>query len=117
MLPPGPAIKVTIYLNRDTAAERGFLHQDILEFLRRAGVQGASAFLADAGFGSHHRLHETGQGDVASLHLPVVIGFVEREEKFAAIREELLGLVTDGFVEAHPTQILKNVSSAGKVIS
>jgi len=117
MLLPGPAIKVTIYLNRDTSADQGFLDQEVLEFLRRAGVQGASAYWADAGFGSHHRLHGVGQGDVAGLHLPVVITFVERAEKFAIIRADLLALVTDGLVEAHPTEVLKNVSASGKVIS
>jgi hypothetical protein len=29
----------------------------------------------------------------------------------------LLSMVTDGLVEAHPTNILKNVASSGKVIS
>jgi hypothetical protein len=117
MLPLGPAIKVTIYLNRDTAAAQGFLHDEILEFLRRHGVQGASAVWADVGFGSHHRLHTAGEGDVAGLHLPIIIWFIEQAAKFAAIRSDLLALVTDGLVEAHPTEILKNTSAAGKVIS
>jgi len=34
-----------------------------------------------------------------------------------AILDELLAMVTDGLIEAHPTTILKNVASPEKVIS
>jgi hypothetical protein len=54
---------------------------------------------------------------VAGLHLPVVIYFVEQQQKVDAILGELLSLVSDGLVEAHPTTVLKNVSSSEKVIS
>jgi PII-like signaling protein len=117
MLPVGPAIKVTIYLNRDTGDAANFLHDDILEFLRSKGVQGSSAIRADAGFGSHRQLHTSGEGDVAGMHLLIVICFIARQEKIDEILPELLPLVSDGLVEAHPTEILKNVSSAAQLIS
>jgi PII-like signaling protein len=117
MLEAGPAIKVTIHLNQDTGAARGFLLDEIFSFLRRSGVMGATAFRAYAGFGAHHHLHTTGAGDVAGLHLPVILYFIEEREKVEAILPELLAMVTDGLVEAHPTEILKNISSAEKVIA
>ncbi len=72
---------------------------------------------AHAGFGSHGKLHMEGAGDVAGLHLPVVIYFIEDKEKLDAILDELLAMVTDGLVEAHPTTILKNITSSERVIS
>jgi uncharacterized protein len=117
MLERGPAIKVSIHLNRDTGARHGFLVDEIIAFLRRSGIEGATMLQAHAGFGAHGRLHTEGAGDVAGLHLPVVIYFIEEQQKVDGILDELLSMVTDGLIEAHPTTILKNVTSSEKVIS
>jgi PII-like signaling protein len=117
MLQAGPAVKVTIHLNQDTGAARGFLLDELFEFLRKNEVQGATAFRAFAGFGTHYQLHTSGAGDVAGLHLPVILYFIEKQEKVDSILTELLAMVTDGLVEAHPTEILKGASSAERVIS
>ncbi len=117
MLQAGPALKVTIYLNQDTGSSGGFLHDDILGFLHKNGVEGATAFRAHAGFGFHRRLHTRGAGDVEGQHLPVVISFVDAIDRVNAIMPDLLVLVTDGLVEAHPTEVLKNITTVEKVLS
>ncbi len=117
MLEAGPALKVTIYLNCDTGAERGFLVDDIFAFLRRSGIEGATAIKAYAGFGSHGRLHTSGAGDVQGQHLPILIYFIEKEQKVKAVLDELLSMVSDGLVEAHPTNVLRNITASEKVIS
>jgi PII-like signaling protein len=119
MLPSGPATKVTIYLNQDTGSGRGFLRDEILAFLkdRGVGVGGATVLHPYAGFGSHNRLHKADEGDVAGLHLPVLIFFVETTEKVNVILPTLLNMVTDGLVEAHPTEILKSVTGKERVVS
>jgi uncharacterized protein len=117
MLEIGPALKVTIHLNRDTGAAHGFLSDEILAFLRRSGIEGATMLQAHSGFGPHRQLHTDGAGDVAGLHLPAIIYFIEQEQKVDSILDELLLLVSDGLIEAHPTRILKNVTSSAKVIS
>ena len=66
MLHPGPAKKVTIHLNEDTAAERDFLYNEIFSFLFSHGVAGANLVRPDAGFGSHHRVHQTHLARAAS---------------------------------------------------
>jgi uncharacterized protein len=117
MLEIGPALKVTIHLNRDTGAPHGFLADEILAFLRQSGVEGATAIEAYAGYGTHRQLHISGAGDVEGLHLPVMIYFIEQQQKVEAILDQLLAMVTDGLVEAHPTNVLSNVASSEKVIS
>jgi PII-like signaling protein len=117
MLQAGPAIRVTIHLNQDTGAARGFLLDELFRFLRNSGVEGATAFRAYAGFGAHHQLHTTGAGDVAGLHLPVILYFIESKEKVESILPELLALVTDGLVEAHPTEILKLATTTERVLA
>jgi uncharacterized protein len=117
MLPVGPAVKVTVYLNQDTGAEHGFLHDEILRYLQTSDVNGATVYRPHAGFGMRGRLHTSGAGDVAGLHLPVVIYFVDTREKVDSVLPALLAMVTDGLVEAHPTEILKNISTSERVIS
>jgi uncharacterized protein len=117
MLQAGPAVKVTIHLNQDTGAKTGFLLDELFRFLRASGVQGATAFRAYAGYGTHQQLHTSGAGDVAGLHMPVILYFIEAKEKVESISAELLALVTDGLVEVQPTEILKNVATAEKVLA
>lgn len=117
MLENGPAIKVTIHLNQDTGSDQGFLVDDIVAFLKKSEIDGATILQAQSGYGAHRQIHTSGAGDVAGLHLPVVIYFIEQQEKVDSILQELLCMVTDGLVEAHPTTILKNVTSSEKVIS
>lgn len=117
MLETGPALKVTIHLNRDTGGAHGFLADDVMAFLQKHGIEGATAIQAHAGYGAHRQLHTSGAGDVEGLHLPILIHFIEQQAKVDAIIDELLAMVTDGLVEAHPTQVLKNIASSAKVIS
>ena len=117
ILSNGNALKVTVYLNQDTGSFEGFLADDILRLLSRAGIGGATVFHAHAGFGAHRRLHTSGAGDVQGQHLPVIIYFVDSPERVHAVLPKLLEMVTDGLVEAHPTTILKSVSSAEKVLA
>jgi PII-like signaling protein len=117
MLQAGPALKVTVHLNQDTGSARGFLYDDILRFLQERGIEGATALRAHAGFGAHQKLHSKDAGDVAGQHLPVLIYFVDEASKVNAIMPALLDLVTDGLVEAHPTEVLKNISTSAKVLS
>lgn len=117
MLPSGPALKVTLHLNSDTSNKDAFLHQDILQYLQRSGIAGATVLHAHAGFGSHHQLHSEGAGSVAGEHLPIIISFIDEEEKVRAVLPTLLEMVTDGMVEAHPTQILKFAAATPKVVS
>jgi PII-like signaling protein len=112
-----PAFKVTIHLNRDTDTERGFLRDELLRFLQSSGIAGATVLHATAGFGAHHRLHQEGAGAVAGEHLPVVLSFIDTEERVIAILPGLLEMVSDGMVEAHPTHILKRAVSESKVIA
>ena len=117
MLQAGPALKVTIYLNQDTGSTQGFLYEDILRFLKESGIDGATALRAYAGFGAHHRQHREDAGDVAAEHLPIIVYFVDERSKVESILPQLLTMVSDGLVEAHPTEILKNIATPEKVLA
>ena len=110
MLNPGPAKKVTIHLNEDTAARNDFLYNEIFAFLLARGVAGATLVRPDAGFGSHRRVHQSDAGGHAAEHLPVRIVFIESPETVASLMPDLCCLLSDGLIEAHDTVVYKAVS-------
>lgn len=111
MLAPGPAKKVTIYLNEDTISEGGYLSETIVSLLLEARVAGATVIRPASGFGSHHHLHTPAGGIDADLHMPVRIEFIESEANFTGILPRLESLVVDGLIEAHDTTILKSIEA------
>ena len=110
MLQPGPAKKVTIHLNEDTAATLDFLYNEIFSFLFQRGVAGATVVRPVAGFGSHHRVHGTELGATSAGHMPVRIEFIESAERVDELMPNLCELVTDGLIEAHETTVYKAVA-------
>jgi uncharacterized protein len=107
MLRPGLAKKVTIHLNEDTASKSDFLYTEIFSFLFDRGVAGASLIRPEAGFGSHHRVHDSELGHGAGDHMPVRIEFIESAERVARLMPDLCDLLSDGLIEAHDTMIYK----------
>jgi PII-like signaling protein len=107
MLTLGPAKKVTIHLNEDTASSQDFAYREIFAFLLDRRVAGATLTRPDSGFGIHHRVHSQHAEGVTGEHLPVRIEFIETAERLAALLPELLRLTTDGLIEAQDTTILK----------
>jgi uncharacterized protein len=47
----------------------------------------------------------------------MIVYFVEERPKIEGLLQELLAMVTDGLVEAHPTEILKTIATAEKVLA
>ena len=106
MLTPGPAKKVTIYVNEDSRHQHQPLHQALIGFLLHSGVHGATAMRAMAGFGVRHVLH-TPRIEALSEHLPVVIEFVESEEKVRELLPALSEMVAHGLIEVQDTVVVK----------
>ena len=116
MLKPGPALKVSVHLNEDIDSPGGFLHDAVLSLLQDHSIAGATVYRPHAGFGSHGRLHVSGAALVQGEHLPVLILFVDEEERVRALLPQLLELVTDGMVEMHHTEVLKAAATPAKVV-
>jgi uncharacterized protein len=110
MLSPGPARKVIIHLNEDTAAAHDFLYNEIFSFLFQRGVSGAELIRPQAGFGFHHRMHEAAGFSGSDAHRPVRIEFVETKDVVDSLLPELYDLITDGLIEAHDTTILRSAN-------
>jgi PII-like signaling protein len=110
MLTRGPARKVTIYLNEDTHAPHGPLHQAVLQFLIGKSVAGATLVRPHSGFGSHHQLHSPDM-EARAEHLPVRIEFIDTAERVDTLLPTLYDMVTDGLIEVQDTTIVKAASA------
>lgn len=105
MLEPGKAVKVTIYLS-ETAKHHGVpVFTDILDYLFKNGVAGASVFKGIAGFGSHHRMHSAHIVEISD-RLPIKIEFIDRQEKVDKVIEEVKKRACSGLVEMSETNVV-----------
>ena len=73
------AVQITIYLNEADEWQHRPLHLEILNYLRRENVAGATVFHAVAGFTGRSRVQTTSLVD-AGGKLPLVIIFVDTDE-------------------------------------
>ena len=73
------AVQITIYLNEADEWQRRPLHLEILDYLRKESVAGATVFHAVAGFTGRSRVQTTSLVE-AGGKLPLVIIFVDTDE-------------------------------------
>ena len=71
------------------------LYAAIVDFLRRAGVAGASVFRGIEGFGADHQIHVAKMFGSAR-DLPILIEVVDVEEKIAALIPSIDEMVSEG---------------------
>ena len=91
------AVQVTMYLNESDQWHHKPLYSEILQFLRRQNVAGASAFHAVAGFNGRNRVHTSSLVE-AGGNLPVVIIFVDVEERVTRVLPMLCEMAPHRFI-------------------
>ena len=110
MVTPGPAKKVTAYVD-ETSHHRGeSTYLAVLNYLFYHGISGATVTRGMAGFGPNHVL-QTDRIIELSTNLPVKIEFVDSNDKVDALLPKLLEIVDRGLVEVQDTTILKAVDA------
>jgi PII-like signaling protein len=108
MLQPGPARKVTVFVNEDSRHHGAPLYEAVLAYLLHKGVSGATASKAMAGFGARRLLH-TPKIELLAEHLPVRIEAIESAAKIDQILPGLYDLVADGLIEVQDTTVVRCV--------
>jgi PII-like signaling protein len=105
----GRALLVRCYLgDADEAGGRPLAHA-IVELLRDHGIAGATVIRGVEGFGAKQHLH-TDRILSLSLDLPVIVEFVDTEERVRAILPEVDALMGDGLVIAQAVEVLSHRS-------
>jgi hypothetical protein len=102
----GPAQRVRIYVGEADRWQGRPLADAIVQRARAAGLAGATARRAVAGFGARSRIHNA---DILQLSedLPVVIDLLDGAERLAAFLPALDEMVGEGLVVTQAVDVLK----------
>jgi uncharacterized protein len=100
----GNYLLVRIFMREDDELEGERLYSKLLKLLKSKGVGGATVLKAIMGYGTTGEHHYEGI-EVLSYNLPVVVEFVESEEKVHSLLEELAKYVKKGLITIERAQI------------
>lgn len=98
-------IEVTIFFDENDLYEDRPLHEYIMRYLMHHHIMGASVFTAMGGFGVKRHLHyprKIGAADEG----PIMILFIDEEEKINGVLPHLKEVVAEGLI------VLKKVERA-----
>jgi PII-like signaling protein len=106
----GRGVRVRVYFGERDRVGSG-LHQKplwsaLLEYLRRAGAAGATVTRGVAGYGAHSLIHTASFVDL-SADLPLVLEWVDREERVEALLPGLSEILegSGGLLTTDPVEI------------
>ncbi len=108
----GTTQQVWIYIDESDSHRGRSVSQRILNTLRAAGCPGATVLRGVGGFGVHGVVHSDLIVDVPS-HLPLVITFIDRADRVAAVLPVLRELVTEGLITITPVEVIQHSRREG----
>lgn len=108
----GTTQQVWIYIDESDSHHGRSVSQRILTTLRAAGCPGATVLRGVGGFGVHGVVHSDLLVDVPS-HLPLVITFIDRADRVAAVLPMLRELVTEGLITITPVEVIQHSRREG----
>ena len=90
-------LQAQIFIDKDEVYGSQPLYEFIVQFLLKHKVAGATAFRGVIGFGEHHQLKRP--DSIFSFdEPPIMITFIDEEEKVLHTLKELRKRVTSGFI-------------------
>jgi PII-like signaling protein len=106
MVKPGPAKKLTIYVDETEKLHGKPVYEAVLDILALRKIAGASVFRGVAGYGIKGKLHTTKILELSTT-LPVKIEVVDTEEMINVILAEITSVVEKGLIEISDTRVIK----------
>ena len=97
-------MQAQLFFDKDDRKRDQYLHKFIMDFLIKSGIAGATLFEGTAGFGKNDHIQRPNQ--LFSFdETPVVITFIDEDEKVKMALTELRKLTTIGLFIAHPVTV------------
>lgn len=106
MRTPHEAACVRIYLDDGDRWQGRPLAQALIERLRAGGAAGATTHRGIAGFAAGGQVHSTAT-ELGSLHLPIVLEWVDTPEHIQRLLPEIAGMVGDGAIVVERVNVVK----------
>ncbi len=98
-------LEVKIFIDTEDLYGSSTLHEAILRYLLHHGIKGATLFRGVMGFGAHHHLHEP-RRFAASDATPMMIVFIDEEERIRKLIPSLKEMVAQGLIVANRVEKL-----------
>lgn len=93
-----------LFFDKDDRKQDQPLHKFVMEFLLKKGIAGATMFEGVAGFGGNDYIQRPTQ--LFSFdEVPVMITFIDEDEKVKAVLTELRALTNIGLFIAYPVTV------------
>ena len=102
----GREIRVRVYFGESDKHHGKSLWSALLEYLRREGASGATVTRGVAGYGAHSKIHAASIIDLSS-DLPLVLEWIDSEERVTQLFPGLEALLQGGLVTTDPVQIVR----------
>jgi PII-like signaling protein len=106
MIKPGPAKKLSIYIDETDKFHGKPLYEVILDIFFRRKIVGASVFRGVAGYGGDGVFHTAKMLEL-STNMPVKIEAVDSEEMIDKVLPDIYHVVEKGLVEVTDTNVVK----------
>jgi uncharacterized protein len=98
-------LEVKVFIDTEDLHGTMPLHEAILRYLLHHGIKGATLFRGVMGFGAHHHLNEP-RRFAASDATPMMILFVDEDERVRSVIPALREMVAEGLLVAHQVEKL-----------
>ena len=99
-------LQAQIFIDKDEMYQDNLLHNFIMEYLIENEISGATAINGFMGFGKNQKIKNPNR--LFSFdEQPMVILFIDEDQKVKKIAKELSKLVTNGIIVTYPVEIYK----------
>ena len=102
----GRGVRVRAYFGERDKHEGTPLHRALLAFLLREGAAGATVTRGGAGYGAGSKIREATWADIVA-DLPLVLGWVDTEERVARLLPALEAMLQGGLVTTNPVTVIR----------
>jgi PII-like signaling protein len=102
---PLEASLLRMYVNAGIRWHGRPLYQVVVEIARTTHMAGASVFLVDLSYGTHHRIHDA-KSEYTFVDIPVVIEIVDAPDRVEALLAELGSILDQGLATVEPVKVI-----------
>jgi len=102
----GHGLRVRVYFGEHDKHQGHALWSAFLDFLRAEGAAGATVLRGVGGFGAHSHIHTARLVELSS-DLPLVLEWVDTEERVQRLLPTLLAMLDGGLVTTDPVDIVR----------
>ena len=101
------SVILRIYMSQSDTYKGKSSHDVVVEYLKNAGIAGATVIHGIEGYGTHNEIH-TASVLRLGVDLPVIVEVIDEEEKIRNLVPELRKMLPDALITLQDIEIVSN---------